>query len=330
MNPDDSVLPDGDILTVTLNPALDLTAGLDELVPGAVNRVAMAQSDPGGKGVNVAGFLAPWQVHLGPLHLGQVRLAATGFLGGDNAEPFRNMFRLNRIDDRFLTVGGATRTNIKIVERDGARITDLNFPGFSVSPEEEGRLEEAIGTLAARYRWVLFCGSVPAGAAPGIYARLIARARASGARVALDTSGPALVAALAAVPDVIKPNGEELGEALGRSITTLAEAAEAAREMRRRGVAEVMVSLGAEGAVFASGGEMVHAVGHAGRIRSTVGAGDALLSGYMLGLLRGLPLAGRARLATGFSLGALSMLGPHLPPVAQVESLAASVAVVPL
>ncbi len=308
------------VLTVTLNPALDLTATLAELLPGAVNRVAAAQRDPGGKGVNVAGFLAGRGV----------RLAATGFLGAENAEPFHRVLAANSVEDAFVTVEGTTRTNIKIVEGSGSRITDLNFPGFRVAREREAALERAIDALARRYAWVLFCGSLPEGVAPDIYARLIARARTQGARVGLDTSGPALAAALATAPDVIKPNGEELGEALGRPIATVAEAAAAAREMRRRGISEVMVSLGAEGAVFASGPEVVHAAGRVETLRSTVGAGDALLAGFVLGTVRVLPLAERARLATAFSLAALATLGPRLPPEPEIERLAAKVSVSPL
>ena len=308
------------IATVTLNPALDLTAELAELLAGAVNRVTAVQQDPGGKGVNVAGFLADWQV----------RLAVTGLLGTANAQPFQRLLAAKGIADHFVAVDGSTRTNIKIVEQDGARITDLNFPGFRVSPEHEQALARTVDMLAAQYGWVLFCGSLPEGVAPDVYARLIARARAQGARVALDTSGPPLAAALAARPQVIKPNGEELSEVLGTPIETVAQAADAAREMRRRGIASVIVSLGADGAVFADADGVLHAVGHARLVRSTVGAGDALLAGFMLGTLRGLPPADRARLATGFSLGALTMLGPHLPPAATVEGLAASVSVTPL
>jgi 1-phosphofructokinase len=100
--------------------------------------------------------------------------------------------------------------------------------------------------------------------------------------------------------------------------------------MLGRGIAHVIVSLGANGAVFATAEGVLHAAGTPPLIRSTVGAGDALLAGYMLGLVRGLAPAARARLATGFSLGALTMIGPHLPPAATVESLAASVSITPL
>jgi len=308
------------IATVTLNPALDLTAELAELLAGAVNRVTAAQQDPGGKGVNVAGFLADWQV----------RLAVTGFLGTENAQSFQRLLAAKGIADHFVAVDGPTRTNIKIVEQDGARITDLNFPGFHVSPEHEQALARTVDMLASRYEWVLFCGSLPEGVAPDVYAYLIARARAQGARVALDTSGAPLAAGLTAQPQVIKPNGKELSEVLGTPIETVAQAADAARVMRRRGIDSVIVSLGADGAVFADAHGVLHAVGQARTVRSTVGAGDALLAGFMLGTLRGLPPADRARLATGFSLGALTMLGPHLPPAATVESLAATVSVTPL
>jgi len=312
-------MPDG-IAVVMPNPSLDRTANVAELVPGAVNRVASAQDDPGGKGMNVAGFLADWGV----------RLAISGFLGAENAQPFRRVLAAKGVADHFVAVEGANRTNVKIVEGDGARITDLNFPGFGVTAEQEEALLRTVDALAAGYGWMMFCGSLPEGVAPDLYARLIGRARAHGARVALDTSGKPLAAALGAVPNVIKPNGEELSGVLGAPIRSVAQAADAAREMRRRGIDEVIVSLGADGAVFADARGVLHAVGRAETVRSTVGAGDALLAGFMLGTLRGLSPADRARLATGFSLGALTMLGPHLPPAATVERLAATVSVTPL
>jgi len=311
----------GGIATVTPNPALDLTTLLPVLTPGAVNRVASAQEDPGGKGINVAGFLASQDR--------TVPVAATGWLGEGNAAPFRAFLSAAGIANHFVGVPGSTRTNVKVVEAD-ERVTDLNFPGFAVGAEAEQPLLEAVGMLARAHGWVALCGSIPRGAAPDLHARLLRRAREAGARVMLDASGAPFAAALGDAPDGIKPNGEELGELLGERIAGVADAAGAAGRMQARGIGTVIVSLGAEGAVFAEGAARVHAIGRPRALRSTVGAGDAMVAGWLLGTQRGLSLPDRARLATAFSLGALSTLGPRLPAPGEIAALAADVTVTPL
>ncbi|MBB5693883.1 1-phosphofructokinase family hexose kinase [Muricoccus pecuniae] len=306
------------VATVTPNPALDLTTRLSALVPGAVNRVREAQEDPGGKGINVAGFLASQGA--------RVPVLATGWLGEANAAAFRAFLAAGGIADRFLPVAGSTRTNVKIVE-DDERVTDLNFPGFAVDAAAEDALAAAVRATAAECGWVALCGSLPRGASPGLHARLLGEARAAGAKVLLDASGPPFAAALGAGPDAIKPNGEELGELLGERVAGVADAAAAVGQVQARGVGTVIVSLGAEGAVFAEGDARVHAVGRPRALVSTVGAGDAMVAGWLMGTLRGLDLAGRARLATAFSLGALSTLGPRLPDAAEIAALAEAVEV---
>jgi 1-phosphofructokinase len=306
------------IATVTPNPALDLTTRLGVLTPGLVNRVREAQEDPGGKGINVAAFLASQGAG--------VPVLATGWLGETNAAGFRSFLTMGGIVDRFLSVPGATRTNVKIIE-DDERVTDLNFPGFAVDAAREDALADAVRSIAAEVGWVALCGSLPKGASPDLHARLLREARQAGARVLLDASGAPFAAALAGGPDCIKPNGEELGEVLGERIAGVADAASAAGRMQARGVGTVIVSLGADGAVFADGGRRVHAVGRPQVLRSTVGAGDAMVAGWLMGVLRGLDLVARVRLATAFSLGALSTLGPRLPDAAEIAALAGKVQV---
>ncbi|MBP0446112.1 1-phosphofructokinase [Roseomonas sp. SSH11] len=306
------------VVTVTPNPALDLTTRLELLTPGAVNRVREAQEDPGGKGINVAGFLSSQGA--------PVPVVATGWLGEANAAGFRAFLSASGIADRFLPVPGSTRTNVKIVE-DDERVTDLNFPGFAVDAAAEAALLQALREAAAEAGWVALCGSLPKGASPDLHARLLAEARRAGAKVLLDASGAPFAAGLAAGPDCIKPNGEELGALLGERIEGVADAVAAIGKVQARGVRTVIVSLGAEGAVFAEGDKRVHAVGRPRVLRSTVGAGDAMVAGWLMGGLRGLDLAERARLATAFSLGALSTFGPRLPDAAEIASLANAVEV---
>jgi hypothetical protein len=114
------------IATITLNPAIDQSVAIPDFAAGSVNRVAWTQSDPGGKGVNVASFLAD---------LG-FRVAVTGLLGRDNAGVFEQLFAAKGISDAFVRIPGNTRVNVKIIDETSQRITDINFPGPAATAED--------------------------------------------------------------------------------------------------------------------------------------------------------------------------------------------------
>ena len=298
------------IVTVSLNPAIDQTALVPNFAAGVVNRVEREQADAGGKAVNVASFLA---------HFG-LRVAVTGLLGDANAEPFVRLFADRGIEDRFVRVAGRTRVNVKIVDAAQDRVTDINFPGLAPRPADLERLVAAVDGLCDGTHWFVLSGSVPAGVPEGIYADLVRRLKARGKRVLLDASGPPFAAAMASAPDVVKPNVEELRELLGRMLDTEAEVFAGARELVGRGIGLVVVSMGRDGALFVERDAAVLAVPPRIAVSSTVGAGDAMVAGIVTATLRGLDLAGRARLATAFSLGALGEIGPNLPPREVVEA----------
>jgi len=301
------------VATVTLNPAIDQTLSIPDFAVGQVNRVEWEQADPGGKGVNVAAFLAGFGIPV----------SVTGFLGSENAEIFRAFFKDKGIADRFVTVPGRTRANVKILDRPNKRITDINLPGLAFSGEHLAALRAAIDGLANDHDWFVLSGSMPSGTPETVYADLVADLRSRGKQVVLDASGPAFarsVAALpAALPTVIKPNTDELEELAGRRLPDQASILSAVDELIGRGIGCVIVSMGAEGAIFAEGSRRVLVRPPAVIVRSTVGAGDAMVAGFIVGRLRGLDLEGCARLATAFSLGALSTVGPSLPPPETVE-----------
>jgi 1-phosphofructokinase family hexose kinase len=140
---------------------------------------------------------------------------------------------------------------------------------------------------------------------PTIYRELTEVLRSRGQKVVLDTSGEPLRHAMQAVPDVIKPNIHELEEMLGRTLDSRERVVEAARELIKRGTSLVAVSMGADGALFVTASEVVAARPPDIVVRSTVGAGDAMVAGIVAGQLRGLSLFDCARLATAFSLDAL-------------------------
>ncbi len=304
------------IVTITLNPAVDQTAAIPNFRAGAVNRVAWEQSDPGGKGVNVAAFLSEFGLSV----------TVTGFLGQRNAELFQRFFEQKQITNRFIPIAGQTRVNIKVIDDVRDQVTDINFPGQPPTAEDIQALHRTIDELAIAHDWFIISGSLPAGVPPNIYAVLTQRLKAQGKKVVLDASGESFRQALDMAPDAIKPNLEELSELLGRPLAE-AEAAGAARELLAQGIQTVVVSMGAKGAVFVEADQAIWAKPPQMQVVSTVSAGDAMVSGLVLAKLRGLGLADAARLATAFSMGALSQIGPRLPPPTVVEAFVEQVGV---
>ncbi|MGE7418115.1 1-phosphofructokinase [Methylobacterium tarhaniae] len=305
------------ILTLTLNPAIDRTVTLDRLVPGEVHRARAVRDDAGGKGINVASCLADWGIPV----------TAAGVLGAGNAAAFEALFSAKGIADRCVCVAGETRTNLKLV--DPAGTTDVNLPGLALDPATLRAVRAVLAEEAGPDTLAVLAGSLPVGAEAGLYAELTAELKARGARVLLDVSGPPLAAALSAgiLPDIVKPNRHELEEWAGRPLPALADVVEAARDLNRRGIPLVAVSLGAEGAVFVRGAEALHALAPAVDVASTVGAGDALVAGLVAGVFADLSLADTARLALAFAAGKLTRAGANLPGRGEVEAVATTIEV---
>ncbi len=282
------------ITTLTLNPAIDRTITIPRFTTGAVNRVEQTSDRAGGKGINVAATLA------GHGHA----VAALGFLGRDNADVFAAFFAAHGIEDRCIRLPGATRVGIKITDPVRRETTDINFPGLTPSAADLDALRGQLAALSGG--WCVLAGSLPPGVPVGIYREFIFNLKANGVRTVLDASGEALREALKAAPDVIKPNVHELEALLGKTLPDEADVIAAARELVAGGVKLVVVSRGADGACFVTADEVVVARPPSVAVGSTVGAGDAMVAGIVGAQLRGLPLAGCARMATAFSLAALT------------------------
>ena len=305
------------VATVTLNPAIDQSVAVPGFAAGTVNRALREQSDPGGKGVNVASFLAD---------LG-FRVAVTGLLGRDNAAEFEHLFESKGMADEFVRIPGKTRVNVKIIDPTSRSITDVNLPGPAATAADLARLDQRIEHLLADNDCFVLSGSAPAGVPVDYYAALIHRLKGAGKRVLLDTSGELLRQGIAAAPWAIKPNIAELEELVGKPLPDLDAVIVAARQLLASGIACVVVSMGAEGALFVTEQECLLAIPPEVAVLSTVGAGDAMVAGFIAGSLRGLPLDECARLATASAVGALTQLGPRLPAADIIESYMAQVTV---
>lgn len=279
-----------DAVTLTLNPAIDLTISIRDFKPGAVNRVEHSHSIPGGKGVNAATALAD-EGH---------SVAVTGFLGRENTECFEALFAEKRIEDCFVRILGRTRTGIKISDPVRNETTDINFLGFVPTPADFDLLSRQLDALDGS--WFVVGGSIPPGINETVYRDIIRALKKRGGKVALDTSGDALRHGIEAAPDIIKPNIHELEALVGKPLNTQTAIVEAAQKLLAMGIGLVVVSMGGEGACFVSKTDVVMERPPLIKVKSTVGAGDAMVGGIVAAQLRKLSLKECARLATQFSV----------------------------
>ncbi|WP_460118208.1 1-phosphofructokinase [Pseudomonas sp. S2_C03] len=307
------------ILTLTLNPALDLTVQLPRLEAGQVNRSDDMHTHAAGKGLNVAQVLAD---------LGH-ELTVCGFIGEDNLQAFESLFAKRGFVDAFIRVPGETRSNIKIAERDG-RITDVNGPGPRVSESAQQALLDRLEQIAPGHDAVVVAGSLPLGVTPEWFQGVVLGLKTMGLKVALDTSGDALRAALKAGPWLIKPNTEELAEVLGCEVISVAAQADVATRLHAQGIEHVVVSHGADGVNWFSVGTALHAMPPKVSVVSTVGAGDSLLAGVLHGLLSADTPEQTLRTATAIAAMAVTQIGYGIGDAAQLAQLEQGVRVRPL
>ena len=300
------------ILSLTLNPALDLTVRLARLEPGEVNRSEAMITHAAGKGVNVAQVLAD---------LGH-QVSVGGFLGAANPQAFDALIASRGFGDAFIRVPGETRSNIKIAEQDG-RVTDINAPGPWVSEQAQAQLLKLLAVIGPEFDAVVVAGSLPRGITPQWFQGLLQQLKNLGLKVALDTSGEALRAGLNAGPWLVKPNTEELADALGH-------ATDAVSQLHRQGVKHVVVSDGAAGVSWYSADTALHATPPKVTVASTVGAGDSLLAGMLHGLLNGDTPEQTLRRATAIAAMAVTQIGFGITDEAQLETLQSGVHVRPL
>ena len=260
------------IVTLTLNPSVDRTVEVETLARGEVMRALHVWVDPGGKGINVSRALAAHDL--------PTRAVVT--IGGVEGEHLITLLRDTGIEIVPVVIDGSIRSNITVAEPDGTT-TKFNEPGAQLSPDELAAAVTAVEGAIESADWLVASGSLPTGTPAGFYADLVRRLANSGTRVAVDTSGPALEAVLAACPALVKPNRDELAEVTGRHLETVADVVEAASRLRDLGVGTVLASLGPDGAVLVDDDGAIHGRTPSVPPISSVGAGDAMLAGFLAG-----------------------------------------------
>jgi 1-phosphofructokinase len=309
------------IVTLTANPSLDRTVPLDRpLARGEVHRAGEVTVEPGGKGINVSRVL----------HYAGHPVRAV--LPADPGDPILRGLDELRLPYRTVPLAGQVRTNLTLTEPDGTT-TKINEPGPTPTAETIEALARLLVLESERADWVVLSGSLPPGVPAAWYADLVTALRPWGCRIAVDTSDAPLLALAAAfpdaAPDLIKPNSEELAQLTGADPEALEAAAAAgdpsasvaaAQSLVDRGVGAVLVTLGAAGAVLVTAEGAWQATPPSIVVRSTVGAGDSSVAGYVLAETRGLPAADRLRLAVAYGSAAASLDGTQLPKPDQIST----------
>jgi len=308
------------IVTVTPNPSIDRTVTLPTpLTRGAVHRVTSVTSQAGGKGVNVARALSLAGVE------------ALAVLPAAANDPLVTALQAAGVTYRIVPTAEPARTNLTITEQDGTT-TKLNEPGAAIDEATVEALTAAVLEAAEGADWVVMSGSLPPGIPTTWYGDVVALLASYPCRVAVDTSDAPLAALVASLdrgaPDLIKPNAEELADVLGYSPQTLEEAVaqgdpepvvSAARQLIDRGVGAVLATLGAAGAVLVDRNGAWMATPPPIVPRSTVGAGDSSLAGYVRAEAGGAVPPQRLQMAVAYGSAAAALPGTTLPTPAEID-----------
>ena len=305
------------LYTVTLNPALDKTASIDGFAVDQVNRIAAVREDPGGKGINVSKVAKKLGTHS----------KAYAVVAGSTGEKLSSMLENEGIELVATVVDGETRTNLKVVDAKLGTNTDINEPGPTVAEEDVMRLTKSLEQEVEKGDVVVISGSLPRGISPEAYAQMTVVLKGAGARVFVDADGEPLRITLKARPSLIKPNDVELSRLLGKELHDAAEVAQAAKELVAKGIETVVISMGAQGAIFSRGGETLFARAPKIKVGSTVGAGDSIVAAMAHAALEGLSLEEAARLAVATGSANVMCSGTQPAEVEVIEELSPKVTI---
>ena len=286
------------ITTVCLNPSIDHMLVIDGFAYGGLNRVRDSRYDAGGKGLNVAVTVSA---------LG-AEAECAGFMFKESARLFETRLRMSGTASDFVWLEGSARTNLKVFDRERGVVTEFNESGRQVGRADLERMTELVEHRAARADFLVLSGSLPPGCPVDYYAQLMRAVAGEGCRCVLDADGAPLREGLKERAWMLKPNRAELEaltgrtlcdipavkpnraelEALtGRKLESVQQVRDAARELIAGGATVVAVSLGGDGAVIADAREAFFAPPLKIEVRSTVGAGDAMVAALTSGFAAG-------------------------------------------
>ncbi len=308
------------IYTVTLNPAVDRELTVPAIEFDTVLRASDWRVDCGGKGFNVSRMLNS---------LGTTSIALA-FAGGRSGELLDDGLKSLDIQTDFVWVEGETRTNVSIVSTGDNHYVKVNEPGPTISTAAQENLLARIRELAQPGDWWVLAGSLPPGVPASIYTEIIAIIQGAGAFAILDTSGEALRLGCNARPFLTKPNDIEASQLTGMPVQSIKEVVTAAQAIQNSGVANVVISLGKNGAILVEDQRAWVAASPSIVERNPIGAGDSMTGGIVWGISQGMPLVDAFRWGIASGAATASLPGTAVGSYALVESLADQIEIKPL
>jgi len=298
------------IYTVTLNPALDRFIVVEQLLAEDTTRILSETPYAAGKGIDVSRVIR----ELG----GQS--VALGLVGGYDGLQLEGLLINAGVMTDFTRISGETRTNIILREQAQSRQYPISAAGPEIKATEIGMFYQHVNHIRDM-DYLILSGSLPCGVSPNLYGQLILAGKKKSAFIFLDADGSPLHEALDYQPTCIKPNIYELSRLAERELQTESEILGFCEQIHRRGISYVLVSRGKAGLLLSSAEQRIKAVAPPVKVDSTVGAGDSVVGGFVLGHSRGKDLADCMRLACAAGTATAQTPGTELCHRADVEAI---------
>lgn len=307
------------IITLSLNPAIDVTLWTDTLQANEDNLVTGEQYDAAGKAMNVTRTLRYYGVDSEALVLA----------GCHNLHRYEERLKAEKINYRLITIDGYIRENLSVVLPDRS-VTRLLREGFTVEYQAVEEIQKQLAEMIVENSLVVISGKLPKGISPTVLKMIARHITSLGARISLDTSSVALTDFYEIKPWVMKPNYQEACQMAGRELSTKELLVEFGREANAHGIEHCIVSLGAEGLVHTAGGVATHVQVPNIDVISSVGAGDCSLAGFIMATQQGLPLDRTLTMTAAFGTSACLTEGTNPPPKLATANIMQKVQLRPL
>lgn len=307
------------IITVTLNPAIDQNIAADQLVFDDRSYILDTHESAGGRGINASRVIHSF---------GGKTLAIT-YSGGDSGPQFEKLLKAYGFPSFCVPMKKPVRHNLSITDRHGLSVK-LNERGPLLSAAEVEAMEKAIHSRLPKAKWLMLCGSLPPGIPTNFYSRLITAARKQGVHTLLDTDSDPLTLSIEAGPTVVTPNQPEAERLLGRALLTRSHFVEAAQRIREMGAENVVLSLGARGAVGCTGDRVFEAVPPRVDAVCPIGAGDAMAATFAWAMMKGKAFFDALRWGVAAGTASAMLPGISFPDLDQTKAVYKKVEVKPV
>ncbi len=298
------------IVTLTVNPAIDRTISVDRLAFEDRAYVNSSRESAGGRGINASRVIQSF---------GGQTLAVL-ISGGETGKRLEEYLAGCGFPIAVVPVQNDIRTNLTITDKQGLTV-NLNEAGPTVTKTELARVERVVRQSLRKAQWLMVCGSLPPGAPPSFYARLIVMAREKKVKTLLDADGDALREGLDARPTVVAPNQQEAERLLGRTLLTRTHLLEAAVQIRAMGAESVVLSVGSRGAIGAFADGLLEALPPRIDALCPIGAGDALRAAYTWSASRNASQAEALRWGVAAGTASARLPGMNFASLHQTEEI---------